>query len=100
MITLQERRIKYDMVQVYKIIMGIDRVDHNIWFSLVGQTAHMQTRNTNYTKNIVAYRPRTDIRKHFFSSRVVRTWNALPTDIKEARNLRIFKQKLNELILT
>ena len=100
MSTLHERRVKYDMVQTYKIIMGIDKVDYSIWFSLVGQTQHMLTRNTSYAKNIISYRPRTEIRKNFFSNRVVRTWNALPTELKEARNLNVFKQKLKELILT
>ena len=98
--TLLERRVKNDMVQTYKIINGIDRVDFKIWFNLVGQTSHMQTRNTTYEKNIVAYRSRTDIRKNFFSSRVVRVWNALPTEVKEARNLSIFKQKLKDINLT
>ena len=60
--TLLERRVKNDMVQTFKIINGIDRVDYKIWFNLVGQTPHMQTRNTAYEKNIIAYRSRTDIR--------------------------------------
>ena len=84
------------MVRTYKIINGIERVDYNIWFNLVGQTSHMQTRNTAYEKNIVAYRSRTDIRKNFFSSRVARVWNALPTEVKEARNLSIFQQRLKD----
>ena len=84
----------------YKIINGIDRVDYQIWFNLVGQTPHMQTRNTAYEKNIIAYRSRTDIRKNFFSSRVARVWNALPTEVKEARNLSIFKLRIKDINLT
>ena len=97
---LLERRVKNDMVQTYKIINGIDRIDYKIRFNLVGQTPHMQTRNTAYEKSIAAYRSRTDIRKNFFSSRVVRAWNALPTEVKEARNLSIFKQRLKDIDLT
>ena len=88
------------MVQTNKIINKIDRVETKTWVNLVGQTEHMQTRNSGYEKNIVAKRARTDVRKYFFSNRVVRAWNALPTDIKESRTIGIFKAKLKEMILT
>ena len=57
------------------------------------ETLHMK-------KNIIAYRSRTDIRKNFFSSRVARVWNALPTEVKEARNLSIFKLRIKDINLT
>ena len=33
--TLVERRKKFDMVQVFKILRGIDNVDFSTWFTLV-----------------------------------------------------------------
>lgn len=78
MSALVERRIKYDLVQTYKILNGIDNVDFSIWFKLVGQTTCIQTRNTAYERNLLFSTARTDVRKHLFSMRVVSVWNALP----------------------
>jgi len=38
----------------------------------------------------------TDIRKNFFSNRVVNLWNSLPIDIKDS-TVKIFKNKLELL---
>ncbi len=32
--SLEERRLQADMVQTFKIVKGIDRVDHRTWFQL------------------------------------------------------------------
>ena len=42
--SLLERRMRYDLVQTYKMINNIDRVDPALWFNMVGQRAHVQTR--------------------------------------------------------
>ena len=98
--SLLERRIRYDLVQTYKILNNIDRVDPALWFNMVGQRTYIQTRNTAYERNLVATRLLTEIRRNFFSNRVVPIWNALPVEVKEARSLNIFKRKLEELTLT
>ena len=94
--SLSDRRIKFDLVQTYKILNGIDRVSPDIWFKTVEQNNRL-TRITSYSKNLVAVRSRTDIRKNFFSNRVVNLWNSLPTDIKDSRTVKIFKNKLEPL---
>ena len=33
LLSLKDRRTKLDLIQTYKIMKGIDRVDHDIWFS-------------------------------------------------------------------
>ena len=98
--SLLQRRKKFDMVQTYKIINGLDKVEMSTWFRVVGQSETRLTRNTVYEKNIIATVSRTETRKHFFSNRVVRTWNALPTDLKQSRTVAIFKTKLKDYVLT
>ena len=98
--SLRERRIQYDLVQTFKILRGIDRVDKAIWFNEIGQIEHIPTRNTTYAGNLVQARSRTDVRKYFYSNRVVPIWNALPTEVKDARTVNIFKSRLEEIKLT
>ena len=98
--SLKGRRIQYDLIQTFKILRGIDRVDKAIWFNQIGQIAHVQTRNTTYAGNLVSTRSSTDVRKYFYSNRVVPIWNALPPEVKDARSVNIFKSRLEEINLT
>ena len=98
--SLRERRIQYDLVQAHKMINKVDRVDPSTWFNMVGQVGHIQTRNTAYEGNLVPTRSRTEIRRNFFSNRVVPVWNSLPTEVKESRSLTLFQAKLEEMSLT
>lgn len=97
--SLSERRKKFDLLQTYKILNGFDRVSTDIWFKTVGENNNRLTRITSYSKNLVAVRSRTDIRKNFFSNRVVNLWNSLPIDIKDSRTIKIFKNRLEQLKL-
>lgn len=87
------------MVQSFKIIRGFDDVKATTWFTLVGDTPHLRlTRNTSDPLNIVRQNPRTEIRRSFFSNRVVDTWNSLPSDVKHSKTITMFKSRVRELI--
>jgi len=96
-LSLVDRRSRADLIQVFKILKGIDDVDSSTWFTLVGQEPQRVTRNTSYHGNLVATRSKSDIRLNFFTNRVVSRWNGLPTDVKDSRTLNIFKSKLDEM---
>ena len=88
--SLAARRIRADMLQVFKIVNGFDKVDSNNWFTFVDQRER-NTRSTADSLNLIQPGAKTEVRKQFFSCRVVKQWNSIPYDIKRARNPDQFK---------
>jgi len=66
LITLEDRRSRGDLIEVFKIIKGVDKVDYRNFFELANYSV---TRGHRY--KIIKVRPRLEIRKHFFSQGVV-----------------------------
>ena len=96
--TLELRRRQYDLAQVYKAINGKDNVEWSTWFELTGSEPARVTRASQDPYNIKKQAPKTDLRRHFFSNRVVEEWNKLPKDVKTSRNVKIFKKELEHYI--
>ena len=63
---LENRRKRLDLVQTFKIIKGIDKVESTLMFTTVGDQNSRLTRNTAYSNNLIESRSRTDMSKHFF----------------------------------
>ncbi len=97
---LAERRQRGDMIQTFKIMNGIDDVNLRTWFNPASDRISQPTRTTTHiledgtsanTLNIQVPKARLDLRKNFFSNRVVNTWNSLPSDIQNASSVNSFK---------
>ena len=61
--TLEKRRTKQDLLQTYKILHGVDKVDPRSLFTLTGPVIGRTTRFTADLMNIVEDRSRLDIKK-------------------------------------
>ena len=91
LITLEKRRLRGDLIQVFRLIKGIDKIDYNKFFQLVGNS-----RTRGHQFKIVKVRCRLDIRNKFFSQRVVTSWNLLPAEVVEAETVNSFKNRLDK----
>ena len=88
--TLYYRRQRADMLQVYRIIYGIDKLDKDKFFIF-------STRPSRGNPlKIVKPRALTTHKQYSFSHRVVNNWNDLPTEVVLADSLNIFKGRLEK----
>ena len=90
--TLAERRLRGDLIETFKILNGLTRINPNYFWEVRdarGGPRLIKERAENGRKQ----------RQSFFSYRVIQKWNLLSADIKMARSLEIFKNKLDEKIM-
>ena len=73
-----------------------DNLEKNDFFAPVNQNIQI-TRLRAVRVNLQKKRVETDIRKYSFAIRVPDYWNSLPIEMKEARNLIIFKNMYDRL---
>ena len=92
--SLEVRRIRADLVLTFKIIRGISRVKISDFF-----TVSTATKTRGHCYKLSMPKVRTDIRKYFFSSRIVKVWNALPTDKVNFNSLNGFIRSLSAVAL-
>ena len=90
LLTLKFRRIRGDMIEVYKIIN--QKYDTNTTVALKIIKGSVTGGNKYKLKyNHCKY----DLRKHIFSNRIVAIWNSLP-NVVDAHNINIFKNRLDK----
>ena len=88
---LDQRRIRGDLIQQYKIRRRFDQV------SWVDQPPTRPAWGP-YPARLVRELTRTTARHEFFTNRVAGAWNCLPQDVKDARSTNAFKQRLDRFI--
>ena len=81
---LEDRRNRGDMIETYKILTGKSKVSLETWFCLAKEKdGVVNIRATKgYLNLVVPPVPQSDIRRNFFSHRVVPFWNSLPESVK------------------
>jgi hypothetical protein len=86
------------MVQTFKIMRGYGKIRREVFFEKYGERETARTRIAAGFENLVIPRFRSEIRKHAFSVRVVKSWNRLPDGVKQAQTLIEFKNGLRKFI--
>ena len=88
--TLKTRRLRGELIEVFKILNNIDLVNPG----LLSLAPHGITRNNGL--KLVGKRFQTDIAKNFFANKVVSQWNSLPRDVVHAQSINMFKNRIDK----
>ena len=94
----EARRDRSNLIQAYKILDGIDDITAGTFFQMTGADYNHTTRsaviNTEEGEsnrlNLEAQRANLDVRRYYFSHRVVIPWNNLPNSDKFASSVNNF----------
>ena len=88
--SLELRRLRTDVLMVYKIMFGMMRLNGNEFFTLRNQP-HL--RGHKYVIN--KQRCCNNRRNNFFSNRIVNLWNNLPSSTTDFTSFRRFNKSLS-----
>ena len=88
---LEERRIIFDLINVYKLINGLMDISFEKFFTF--NPSKKSTRGHHHLK-LTKYRTRKSKTSNFFSYRVVNYWNSLPYDMVTQPTISKFKAQL------
>ena len=88
--SLQYRRIRADLSDVFKILNGIDNYEKSQLF----HTQPLQ-RTRGHSQKLFKRQFRLDLRRRFFSQRVIDDWNNLSENVISSDSINQFKSRLN-----
>ena len=99
--TLETRRLRGDLIQMFKIVKGFDEVNwfNNVVFKNIGSDSTApQLRSHEFVVERQLVK-NCDQRHNFFINRVSTFWNRLPRDVVNSTDINIFKNKIDKLNL-
>ena len=89
--SLERRRLRGDLIETFKIMKGFSGIEVGDLFT---QAPESRTRGHEY--KLMKMRCRLNTRKHFFSNRVVDSWNSLPKELVGLQTVQAFKTALDK----
>ena len=89
--TLEARRKRSDLIEAFKIMNGFDDVNRELLFSLAINTAHLRGHDLIFFQKSV----KLNVRKNFFSQRVVNYWNKLPETAINSTSITKVKNRMD-----
>ena len=88
--TLESRRERGDLISVYKMVNGLDRIGEDLLKFDTGSTR-------GHGRKLKKERCMRDIKKYSFPHRVVNAWNGLEEDVVQAISVHKFKTEIDKL---
>jgi hypothetical protein len=89
--TLKYRRIRGDMIEMYKILT----TKYDVSVSSFIPMCDKEGKTRGHGMKIAKKRPRLNIRQNSFVYRCVNTWNSLPIKVVEAPTVKAFEARLD-----
>ena len=89
---LEDRRTRGDMILTYRILTGEEGIDYEKFFKL--ENSHHDTRG--HSRKIFKTREHLNVRRNFFSWRVIEKWNKLTDYEVTTTSTAIFKKRYDE----
>ena len=87
--SLEERRNRSDLIEVFKMAKNLSPIPLTKFFEL-----NTDNRTRGHSFKLVKHRCNCEVRRHFFSERVINRWNMLDQDTISAKTVNGFKSKL------
>ena len=91
--SLPKRRIRGDLIEVFKIFKGFSNLDANKYFTIDHSNL---TRNNGF--KIIPKRFQSHEAKYFFFNRIVNVWNKLPSEVVNSNSIESFKNKVDKYL--
>ena len=94
--TLEERRNRADLVELFKMYKGFTAIHLESLFTL--DCNNKGTRG--HLAKLSKPRCQKDVRKYFFSHRVIDRWNAMDGEAVSSSSINAFTNRLNKIRMT
>ena len=88
---LESRRVKFDIILYFK-------VEKNLVYIDIAESLRPQFSHRGHNKNLYHFFSRTNVRKFFWSNRIVKHWNKLSSSTVNCKSVESFKKHVKPIV--